>query len=245
MACRDRPGLFATFPLPPPARLASWPVAQRPSSPTATCAAVAVDDPAARQLQDPADRRDGRPLRRWRAVACWPVTNSSPRRGPSGWPPSTGSGWRRRGLSLPEPGCGRDQAHARRSRPASGAGSRPVRAFLEERAKAVGYGEAWLETGSEQPDAISLYPRAGYRTRPAYGEFKDEPRGPAASSGASATDLSSAADRAARGERAATGSLTPSRFGHVDIDAKPDRILELVSDGTQIGRFRPRDLEAE
>lgn len=48
--------------------------------------------------------------------------------------------------------------------------------FLEERAKAAGYGEAWLETGIEQPDAISLYVAAGYRARPAYGEFKDDPR---------------------------------------------------------------------
>jgi GNAT superfamily N-acetyltransferase len=49
-------------------------------------------------------------------------------------------------------------------------------AFLEERARAAGYREMWLETGIEQPDAISLYVGAGYRPRPAYGEFKDDPR---------------------------------------------------------------------
>ena len=51
-----------------------------------------------------------------------------------------------------------------------------VLAFLEERARQAGYGETWLETGSEQPDAISLYARAVYRPRPAFGEFKDDPR---------------------------------------------------------------------
>jgi GNAT superfamily N-acetyltransferase len=51
-----------------------------------------------------------------------------------------------------------------------------VLAFLEERAQAADYDEIWLETGSEQPDAISLYVQAGYRPRPAYGEFKDDPR---------------------------------------------------------------------
>jgi GNAT superfamily N-acetyltransferase len=49
-------------------------------------------------------------------------------------------------------------------------------AFLEARALAVGYGEIWLETGSEQPDAIRLYVAAGYRPTAAYGEFRDDPR---------------------------------------------------------------------
>jgi GNAT superfamily N-acetyltransferase len=51
-----------------------------------------------------------------------------------------------------------------------------VLAFLEGRARAVGYGEMWLETGSEQPDAIRLYVSAGYRPTAAYGEFRDDPR---------------------------------------------------------------------
>jgi GNAT superfamily N-acetyltransferase len=56
-----------------------------------------------------------------------------------------------------------------------GIGAR-VLTFLEEQARAAGYGEMWLETGIEQPDAMSLYIGAGYRPRPAYGEFKDDPR---------------------------------------------------------------------
>jgi len=56
-----------------------------------------------------------------------------------------------------------------------GIGAR-VLAFLEEHAHAAGYHEAWLESGNEQPDAISLYVAAGYRPRPGYGEFKDDPR---------------------------------------------------------------------
>jgi GNAT superfamily N-acetyltransferase len=56
-----------------------------------------------------------------------------------------------------------------------GIGAR-VLAFLEERARATGYDETWLETGIEQPDAISLYVSAGYLPRAPYGEFKDDPR---------------------------------------------------------------------
>lgn len=51
-----------------------------------------------------------------------------------------------------------------------------ILAFLEEGARASGYREAWLESGSEQPDAISLYVAAGYEPRAPYGEFKDDPR---------------------------------------------------------------------
>jgi GNAT superfamily N-acetyltransferase len=53
---------------------------------------------------------------------------------------------------------------------------RRILSFLEARAAAAGYTETWLETGSEQPEAISLYLSAGYRPRDAYGEFKDDPR---------------------------------------------------------------------
>jgi GNAT superfamily N-acetyltransferase len=53
---------------------------------------------------------------------------------------------------------------------------RGLLAFLEEGARAAGYSQVWLETGSEQPDAITLYESAGYRPRAAYGEFKDDPR---------------------------------------------------------------------
>lgn len=56
-----------------------------------------------------------------------------------------------------------------------GVGAR-VLAFLEVQARAMGYGEMWLETGIEQPDAISLYVSAGYLPRAPYGEFKDDSR---------------------------------------------------------------------
>jgi len=48
--------------------------------------------------------------------------------------------------------------------------------FLEERARAAGYRESWLETGTEQPEAIGLYASAGYQPIDPYGEFKDEAR---------------------------------------------------------------------
>jgi putative acetyltransferase len=56
-----------------------------------------------------------------------------------------------------------------------GIGAR-VLGFLERRAHEAGYREAWLESGSEQPEAISLYLAAGYQPRGAYGEFKHDPR---------------------------------------------------------------------
>ncbi|MGD0378896.1 MAG: GNAT family N-acetyltransferase [Acidimicrobiales bacterium] len=56
-----------------------------------------------------------------------------------------------------------------------GIGAR-VLAFLEEQAVAEGYRETWLETGTAQPDAITMYVSAGYRARAPYGEFKEDPR---------------------------------------------------------------------
>jgi len=56
-----------------------------------------------------------------------------------------------------------------------GLGGRILR-FLEQRAQTVGCTEAWLETGSEQPDAIALYSSAGYRPVAPYGEFKNDER---------------------------------------------------------------------
>ena len=47
---------------------------------------------------------------------------------------------------------------------------------LEERTAAYGYHEVWLETGTEQPEAIALYVSSGYVAVPPYGEFKDDPR---------------------------------------------------------------------
>ncbi|HXQ61602.1 MAG TPA: GNAT family N-acetyltransferase [Acidimicrobiales bacterium] len=53
---------------------------------------------------------------------------------------------------------------------------RRILASLEERAEAAGYSEAWLETGTEQPEAVSLYRSAGYRPIAAYGEFQHDDR---------------------------------------------------------------------
>ena len=46
---------------------------------------------------------------------------------------------------------------------------------LEEEAVARGYSDLWLETGTMQPEAISLYESAGYEPIPPYGLYKDEP----------------------------------------------------------------------
>jgi GNAT superfamily N-acetyltransferase len=44
--------------------------------------------------------------------------------------------------------------------------------FLEEQAASASYSQLWLETGTEQPEAIALYTSAGYRPMDPYGEFK-------------------------------------------------------------------------
>jgi len=48
--------------------------------------------------------------------------------------------------------------------------------FLEEEALAAGYRDVWLETGTDQPEAVSLYVSSGYLAVAPYGEFKDDPR---------------------------------------------------------------------
>ena len=53
---------------------------------------------------------------------------------------------------------------------------RQILQHLEERALAAGYRESWLEAGSLQPEAISLYASFGYGAVQPYGEFKDDPR---------------------------------------------------------------------
>jgi GNAT superfamily N-acetyltransferase len=61
----------------------------------------------------------------------------------------------------------------------SGRGSgvgRQILQHLEERALAAGYRESWLEAGTLQPEAISLYVSFGYSAVQPYGEFKDDPR---------------------------------------------------------------------
>lgn len=46
---------------------------------------------------------------------------------------------------------------------------------VEEVATELGYRDLWLETGSEQPEAIALYEGAGYTPIANYGEYRDEP----------------------------------------------------------------------
>ena len=48
--------------------------------------------------------------------------------------------------------------------------------FLEEQAAAASYTQIWLETGTEQPEAIALYASAGYRPIDPYGEFRYDSR---------------------------------------------------------------------
>ena len=54
--------------------------------------------------------------------------------------------------------------------------ARRLLAFLEELAAAASYTQTWLETGTEQPEAMALFVSAGYRSMPPYGEFKHDDR---------------------------------------------------------------------
>jgi GNAT superfamily N-acetyltransferase len=47
---------------------------------------------------------------------------------------------------------------------------------LEDEASELGYGELWLETGTEQPEAIALYESSGYEPIANYGAYADDPR---------------------------------------------------------------------
>ena len=47
---------------------------------------------------------------------------------------------------------------------------------LEEEAVALGYSTMWLETGTEQPEAIALYESHGYEPIAGFGRYKDEPK---------------------------------------------------------------------
>ena len=47
---------------------------------------------------------------------------------------------------------------------------------LEDEARGLGFTEVWLETGTEQPEAISLYESAGYEAVPHFGRYRDEPK---------------------------------------------------------------------
>lgn len=47
---------------------------------------------------------------------------------------------------------------------------------LEDEARSLGYSCLWLETGTEQPEAIGLYRSAGYEPIANYGQYRDDPR---------------------------------------------------------------------
>ena len=53
--------------------------------------------------------------------------------------------------------------------------SRAVLAGLEAAARAFGYRKIQLETGTRQPEAMTLYEDTGYYRIPPYGEFRDDP----------------------------------------------------------------------
>jgi putative acetyltransferase len=46
---------------------------------------------------------------------------------------------------------------------------------LENRARASGLARARLETGARQPEALSLYERAGYQRRGPFGDYSEDP----------------------------------------------------------------------
>ena len=54
--------------------------------------------------------------------------------------------------------------------------ARALLAQLEQEAADLGFTEIWLETGTEQPEAIALYESSGYRLIEPYGEFAEDPR---------------------------------------------------------------------
>ena len=57
-----------------------------------------------------------------------------------------------------------------------GAGlSRTLMAAAEELARDMGYDEVWLETGTKQPEAMSLYESSGWRPITPYGYWRDSP----------------------------------------------------------------------
>ena len=53
--------------------------------------------------------------------------------------------------------------------------ARAVLAELERTAAAAGRRRAVLESGTAQPEAMALYPSAGYEPMPAFGHYRDSP----------------------------------------------------------------------
>lgn len=54
--------------------------------------------------------------------------------------------------------------------------SRRVMAALLAEAVDLGFRTLWLETGTEQPEALALYRGSGWREIPAYGQYVADPR---------------------------------------------------------------------
>lgn len=52
---------------------------------------------------------------------------------------------------------------------------RAVLSELEDRARALGYRRAQLETGTEQPEALALYETDGWQRITPYGRYRDDP----------------------------------------------------------------------
>jgi putative acetyltransferase len=53
--------------------------------------------------------------------------------------------------------------------------SRTLMAAAEELARDMGFDEVWLETGTKQPEAMSLYESSGWRPITPYGQWRDSP----------------------------------------------------------------------
>ncbi|HVF33390.1 MAG TPA: GNAT family N-acetyltransferase [Acidimicrobiales bacterium] len=47
---------------------------------------------------------------------------------------------------------------------------------LEDEADGLGFAEVWLETGTEQPEAMALYESAGYEPIADFGRYRGEPK---------------------------------------------------------------------
>ena len=54
--------------------------------------------------------------------------------------------------------------------------ARSLLEHLEEEAVALGYSSLWLETGTEQPEAIALYESHGYEPITGFGRYQGEPK---------------------------------------------------------------------
>jgi GNAT superfamily N-acetyltransferase len=53
--------------------------------------------------------------------------------------------------------------------------ARALLAACEDAARELGYNELWLETGTQQPEAIALYLTSGYEPIATFGQFACEP----------------------------------------------------------------------